>query len=169
MLAYFLKVNVAIVLFLCILSAVLLQRHVFRLAQNRTALLLCRFLSAVPLLNIQTWITEQDRWWPWQTSIARRCATGTHNRHRSGSYRLEKHPFRICQYRLLGNSGIADDTPHHATGGHHPPGMPMPQGTNRQHKYTSASQSRRAFLLFPLDFYPSVLAYGRGVQRNIDP
>ena len=40
MLAYFLKVNVAIVLFLSILSAVLLQRHVFRLAQNRTALLL---------------------------------------------------------------------------------------------------------------------------------
>ena len=164
MLAYFLKVNVAIVLFYAFYRLFFYKDTFF--GWRRTALL-CFFAvsAAVPLLNIQTWITEQEP----MVAMADLYATGTHNRHRSGSYRLEKHPFRICQYRLLGNSGIADDTPHHATGGHHPPGMPMPQGTNRQHKYTSASQSRRAFLLFPLDFYPSVLAYGRGIQRNIDP
>lgn len=119
----------------------------FRLAQNRTALLLCRFCrrTSAEHTNVDYGAgTDGGHGRP----LCQRCATGTHNRHRSGSYRLEKHPFRICQYRLLGNSGIADDTPHHATGGHHPPGMPMPQGTNRQHKYTSASQSRRAFLLF---------------------
>ena len=168
MLAYFLKVNVAIVLFYAFYRLFFYKDTFF--GWRRTALL-CFFAvsAAVPLLNIQTWITEQEPMVAMANLYASVVLPETHNRHRSGSYRLEKHPFRICQYRLLGNSGIADDTPHHATGGHHPPGMPMPQGTNRQHKYTSASQSRRAFLLFPLDFYPSVLAYGRGIQRNIDP
>ena len=167
MLAYFLKVNVAIVLFYAFYRLFFYKDTFF--GWRRTALL-CFFAvsAAVPLLNIQTWITEQEPMVAGRP-LCQRCAAGTHSRHRSGSDRLEKHPFRICQYRLLGNSGIADDTPHHATSRHHPPGMPMPQDTNRQHKYTSTSQSRRAFLFFPLDFYPPVLAYGRGVQRNIDP
>ena len=43
---------------LCILSAVLLQRHVCRLAQNRTALFLCRFrrhTSAKPVSYTHLW------------------------------------------------------------------------------------------------------------------
>ena len=119
----------------------------FRLAQNRTALFLCRFRrrTFAEHTNVDYGAgTDGSHGRP----LCQRCTAGTHSRHRSGSDRLEKHPFRICQYRLLGNSGIADDTPRRATGRHHPPGMPMPQDTNRQHKYTSASQGRRAFLFF---------------------
>ena len=151
MLAYFLKVNVAIVLFYAFYRLFFYKDTFFRLAQNRTALFLCRF-------RCRTFAEHTNVDYGAGTdgghgrSLCQRCATGTHSRHRSGSDRLEKHPFRICQYRLLGNSGIADDTPHHATGRHHPPNMPMPQDTNRQHKYTSTSQSRRAFLFFPLGF-----------------
>ena len=90
-----------------ILSAVLLQRHVFRLAQNRTALFLCRFCrrTSAEHTNVDYGAgTDGGHGRP----LCQRCAAGTHSRHRSGSDRLEKHPFRICQYRLLGNSGIAD-------------------------------------------------------------
>ena len=167
MLAYFLKVNVAIVLFYAFYRLFFYKDTFF--GWRRTALLfLCRFRrrTFAEHTNVDYGAgTDGSHGRP----LCQRCTAGTHSRHRSGSDRLEKHPFRICQYRLLGNSGIADDTPRRATGRHHPPGMPMPQDTNRQHKYTSASQGRRAFLFFPLDFYPSVLAYGRGVQRNIDP
>ena len=148
MLAYFLKVNVAIVLFYAFYRLFFYKDTFF--GWRRTALL-CFFAvsAAIPLLNIQTWITEQEP----MVAMADLYASVVLPELTAGTE---------------ANSGIADDTPRHATGGHHPSGMPMPQGTNRQHKYTSASQSRRTFLLFPLDFYPSVLAYGRRIQRNID-
>lgn len=43
MLAYFLKVNVAIVLFYAFYQLFFYKDTLFRLAQNRTALFLCRF------------------------------------------------------------------------------------------------------------------------------
>ena len=157
MLAYFLKVNVAIVLFYAFYRLFFYKDTFF--GWRRTALL-CFFAvsAAVPLLNIQTWITEQEP----MVAMADLYASVVLPELTIGTEAAPTDWKSIL-------SEYADDTPHHATGGHHPPGMPMPQGTNRQHKYTSASQSRRAFLLFPLDFYPSVLAYGRGIQRNIDP
>lgn len=59
MLAYFLKVNVAIVLFYAFYRLFLYKDTFF--GWRRTALL-CFFAvsAAVPLLNIQTWITEQE-------------------------------------------------------------------------------------------------------------
>ena len=59
MLAYFLKVNVAIVLFYAFYRLVFYKDTFF--GWRRTALL-CFFAvsAAVPLLNIQTWITEQE-------------------------------------------------------------------------------------------------------------
>ena len=59
MLAYFLKVNVAIVLFYAFYRLFFYKDTFF--GWRRTALL-CFFAvsAAVPLLNIQTWITEQE-------------------------------------------------------------------------------------------------------------
>ena len=150
MLAYFLKVNVAIVLFYAFYRLFFYKDTFF--GWRRTALL-CFFAvsAAVPLLNIQTWITEQEP----MVAMADLYASV------------------VLPELTVGTEAAPTDwksiLSEYANGRHHPPGMPMPQDTNRQHKYTSASQGRRAFLFFPLDFYPSVLAYGRGVQRNIDP
>ena len=59
MLAYFLKVNVAIVLFYAFYRLFFYKDTFFGW---RRAALLCFFAvsAAVPLLNIQTWITEQE-------------------------------------------------------------------------------------------------------------
>lgn len=147
MLAYFLKVNVAIVLFYAFYRLFFYKDTFF--GWRRTALL-CFFAvsAAVPLLNIQTWITEQEPMVAmadlYASVVLPELTIGTEAAPTDWKSILSEY----ANIAYWGNSGIADDTPHHATGGHHPPGMPMPQGTNRQHKYTSASQSRRAFLFF---------------------
>lgn len=168
MLAYFLKVNVAIVLFYAFYRLFFYKDTFF--GWRRTALL-CFFAvsAAVPLLNIQTWITEQEPMVAmadlYASVVLPELTIGTEAAPTDWKSILSEYA-NIAYWGIVVLLMIRLIMP---TGGHHPPGMPMPQGTNRQHKYTSASQSRRAFLLFPLDFYPSVLAYGRGVQRNIDP
>jgi hypothetical protein len=156
MLAYFLKVNVAIVLFYAFYRLFFYKDTFF--GWRRTALL-CFFAvsAAVPLLNIQTWITEQEP----MVAMADLYASVVLPELTVGT---EAAPTDwksiLSEYANIAYWGIAALLMIR---------MPMPQDTNRQHKYTSASQGRRAFLFFPLDFYPSVLAYGRGVQRNIDP
>lgn len=168
MLAYFLKVNVAIVLFYAFYRLFFYKDTFF--GWRRTALL-CFFAvsAAVPLLNIQTWITEQEPMVAmadlYASVVLPELTIGTEAAPTDWKSILSEYAniaywgiVALLMIRLIMQlAGIIH------------PGMPMPQGTNRQHKYTSASQSRRAFLLFPLDFYPSVLAYGRGIQRNIDP
>ena len=168
MLAYFLKVNVAIVLFYAFYRLFFYKDTFF--GWRRTALL-CFFAvsAAIPLLNIQTWITEQEPMVAmadlYASVVLPELTIGTEAAPTDWKSILSEYA-NIAYWGIVALLMIRLIM---QTGGHHPPGMPMPQGTNRQHKYTSASQSRRAFLLFPLDFYPSVLAYGRGIQRNIDP
>lgn len=60
----------------------------FRLAQNRTALFLCRFCrrTSAKHTNVDYGAgTDGGHGRP----LCQRCTTGTHCRHRSGSYRLE--------------------------------------------------------------------------------
>ena len=161
MLAYFLKVNVAIVLFYAFYRLFFYKDTFF--GWRRTALL-CFFAvsAAVPLLNIQTWITEQEPMVAmadlYASVVLPELTVGTEAAPTDWKSILSEYAniaywgiAALLMIRLVVQlAGII-------------------RLANRQHKYTSASQGRRAFLFFPLDFYPSVLAYGRGVQRNIDP
>lgn len=168
MLAYFLKVNVAIVLFYAFYRLFFYKDTFF--GWRRTALL-CFFAvsAAVPLLNIQTWITEQEPMVAmadlYASVVLPELTIGTEAAPTDWKSILSEYAniaywgiVALLMIRLIMQlAGII----HLA--------CRCRKVQNRQHKYTSASQSRRAFLLFPLDFYPSVLAYGRGIQRNIDP
>ena len=72
MLAYFLKVNVAIVLFYAFYRLFFYKDTFFGW---RRAALLCFFAvsAAVPLLNIKRGLRSRNRWWPWQTSMPALC------------------------------------------------------------------------------------------------
>ena len=104
MLAYFLKVNVAIVLFYAFYRLFFYKDTFF--GWRRTALL-CFFAvsAAIPLLNIQTWITEQEPMVA-MADLYASVVLPELSRHRSDSGRLEKRPFRICQYQLSLHTSI---------------------------------------------------------------
>lgn len=168
MLAYFLKVNVAIVLFYAFYRLFFYKDTFF--GWRRTALL-CFFAvsAAVPLLNIQTWITEQEPMVAmadlYASVVLPELTVGTEAAPTDWKSILSEYAniaywgiAALLMIRLVVQlAGIIRLA------------CRCRKIQIEGYKYTSASQGRRAFLFFPLDFYPSVLAYGRGVQRNIDP
>ena len=146
MLAYFLKINVAIALFYAFYRLFFYKDTFFTW---RRAALLCFFaISAVyPLLNIQTWITEQEP----MVAMADLYAD------------IVLPEFTITPEQatsdwkslLLQTVGFA------YWGMNYPFSFPLPKSKDRKYECTSAQTSKRTFFLLPLDFYPSDFTYRR--------
>ena len=131
MLAYFLKINVAIALFYAFYRLFFYKDTFFTW---RRAALLCFFaISAVyPLLNIQTWITEQEP----MVAMADLYAD-----------------IVLPEFTI---------TPEQATSDwNYPFSFPLPESKDRKYECTSAQTSKRTFFLLPLDFYSSDFTYRR--------
>lgn len=166
MLAYFLKVNVAIVLFYAFYRLFFYKDTFF--GWRRTALL-CFFAvsAAIPLLNIQTWITEQEP----MVAMADLYASVVLPELTAGT---EATPADwksiLSEYANIAYWGIAALLMIRLV-------MQLAGIIRLACRCRKVQIGNTIYICFPKQtdlspfstgFYPSVLAYGRRIQRNID-
>lgn len=160
MLAYFLKINVAIALFYAFYRLFFYKDTFFTW---RRAALLCFFaISAVyPLLNIQTWITEQEP----MVAMADLYAdivlpefTITPEQATSDWKTLLLQTVGFAYWGMVIVLAIRFFI---QVGWNYPFSFPLPKSKDRKYECTSAQTSKWTFFLLPLDFYPSDFTYRR--------
>lgn len=160
MLAYFLKINVAIALFYAFYRLFFYKDTFFTW---RRAALLCFFaVSAVyPLLNIQTWITEQEP----MVAMADLYAdivlpefTITPEQTTSDWKTLLLQTVGFAYWGMVIVLAIRF---FHTVGWDYPFSFPLPESKDRKYECTSAQTSKRTFFLLPLDFYSFDFTYRR--------
>ena len=122
MLAYFLKINVAIALFYAFYRLFFYKDTFFTW---RRAALLCFFaVSAVyPLLNIQTCSNGR--------LVRRHYLAGNYSYTRTSHCRLENSSAPNGRFRLLGSSVLINNPPPHTAHWHYPAIFPLSENANR--------------------------------------